>query len=77
MSQAINYRASASNILYKKRAGVIVLLLPLGMAAGAPILTKVNILVEKLYTFLNSQAVSVWALNYSNNSAFSIGLTAL
>jgi hypothetical protein len=54
MSQAINYRASASNILYKKRAGVIVLLLPLGMAVGVPILTEINILVKRLYTFLNS-----------------------
>jgi hypothetical protein len=50
----IDYRASASNILYRERAKVIILLLPLGMAAGVPILTKVNVSVKRLYTFLNS-----------------------
>ena len=54
MSRAIDYTASTSSVLYKKRAGVIVLLLLLSMAVGAPIFTRVNILVKRLYTFLNS-----------------------
>jgi len=42
-------------MLYKEGAGVIVLLLLLlGIAVGAPILTRVNILVERPRTFLNS-----------------------
>ena len=53
MSQAINCRASAGSVLYREGAGVVVLLPPLGMAAGAPVLTKVNTLVKRLYTFLD------------------------
>ena len=53
MSQAIDYRASTSGVLYRKGAGVIVLLLLLGIAAGVLILTRVNILVKRPCTFLN------------------------
>ena len=54
MLQAINYKVSTSNILYREGAGVIVLLLPLGMAAGAPILIRVNVSVERPCIFFNS-----------------------
>ena len=54
MLQAIDYIASASSILYKKGAEVIVLLLLLGMVAGVFIFTKVNASVKRLCTFLDS-----------------------
>ena len=57
--RAINYRASTSSILYREGVGVIVLLLLLGIVVGVPILTKVNVLVKRPCTFLNSQAISI------------------
>ena len=41
-------------MLYREEVGVIVLLLLLGIVVGAPILTRVNALVKRPRTFLNS-----------------------
>jgi len=42
----------ASSMLYKERVGVIILLLPLGIAVKTPILIRVNALIERQHTFL-------------------------